>query len=72
MINPATQNNKIKTFLLQDAVKQYEQDLDETEQINIKLIDFELLGSLIKTNEIKTQLFSASAYYMAKNFLSES
>lgn len=71
MINPATQNNKIKTFLLQDAVKQYEQDLDETEDINVKLIDFELLGSLIKTNEIKTQLFTASAYFMAKNFLSE-
>lgn len=71
MINPATQNNKIKTYLILDAFKQYEQDLDETEEINIRLIDFELFSSLLKRNEIKTQLFTASAYYMAKNFLIE-
>ena len=71
MINPATQNNKIKTYLLLEAYKEFEQDLDETEEINITMIDFEMLGSLIKTNEIKTQLFTASAYYMARNSLSE-
>ncbi|MEK3980459.1 NUDIX hydrolase [Psychrobacillus sp. FSL K6-2836] len=71
MINPATQNNKIKTYLIVDAFKQYEQDLDETEEINIRLIDFELFSSLLKRNEIKTQLFTASAYYMARNFLIE-
>ena len=71
MINPTTQNNKIRTYLLLDAYKQYEQDLDETEEINIKVMDFELLGSLIKTNDIKTQLFTAHAYNMTKIFLSE-
>ena len=71
MINPATQNNKIRTFLLLDAYKQFEQDLDETEEINVRLVDFELLGSLIKKNELKIQLFTAHAYYMAKIFLSE-
>jgi len=71
MINPATQNNKIRTYLLVDAYKQFEQDLDETEEINVQLVDFELFGSLIKTNKIKTQLFTASAYLMAKIFLSE-
>lgn len=71
MVNPATQNNKIKTYLLIDAFKEYEQDLDETEEINVKLIDFESFGSLLKTNEIKTQLFTANAYFMAKVFRSE-
>ncbi|WP_093062868.1 NUDIX hydrolase [Psychrobacillus sp. OK028] len=71
MINPATQNNKIRTYLLLDAFKQGEQNLDATEEINVQLMDFELLGSLIKTNEIKTQLFTAHAYYMAKIFLSK-
>lgn len=71
MINPATQNNKIKTYLLLDAFQQFQQDLDQTEEINIQLMDFELLGSLINTNEIKTQLFTAHAYYMAKIFLSK-
>lgn len=71
MINPATQNNKIKTYLLLDAFKESEQNLDETEEINIRLIDFELLETLIKSNEIKTQLFTANAYYMARIFLSE-
>ncbi|QUG42778.1 NUDIX hydrolase [Psychrobacillus sp. INOP01] len=71
MINPATQNNNIKTYLILDAFKQYEQDLDETEEINIRLIDFELFSSMLKRNDIKTQLFTASAYYMARNFLVE-
>lgn len=71
MINPATQNNNIKTYLILDAFKQYEQDLDETEEINIRLIDFELFSSMLKRNEIKTQLFTASAYFQAKLFLSE-
>lgn len=71
MVNPATQTNQIKTYLLLDAYKQSKQDLDETEEICVKVIDFELLGALIKSNEINTQLFTASAYYMAKIFLAE-
>ncbi|MFJ7827735.1 NUDIX hydrolase [Psychrobacillus sp. NPDC096623] len=71
MINPATQNNKIRTYLLLDAFKQFEQNLDETEEISVKLINFDSLGSLIKTNKIKTQLFTANAYFQAKIFFSE-
>lgn len=71
MVNPATQNNKVITFLIQDAYKQYEQDLDEFEDINVSLFEFDELGYLIKTNQIKTQLFTANAYAMAKLFLSE-
>ncbi|RLQ89908.1 NUDIX hydrolase [Planomicrobium sp. Y74] len=71
MVNPATQNNKIKTFLLTNAYKSVEQHLDETEEIDVKLIDFEKFGRLIRDHEIQTQLFTASAYYMAKAALSE-
>ncbi|WP_372869612.1 NUDIX hydrolase [Planomicrobium okeanokoites] len=71
MVNPATQNNKIKTFLLTDAYKSVEQHLDETEEIEVKLIEFEKFGDLIRNQEIQTQLFTASAYYMAKAMLTE-
>ncbi|SDQ82579.1 NUDIX hydrolase [Virgibacillus salinus] len=69
MVNPATQNNKVKTYLIMDAVREFNQDLDDTEEIIIRLIDFEEMGHLIKTNLIKTQLFTANAYFMAKLFL---
>lgn len=71
MVNPATQNNKIKTFLIMDAFESSEQQLDDTEEIDVKLIDFDELGCLIRNREIQTQLFTASAYYMAKAMLSE-
>lgn len=71
MVNPATQNNKVITFLMLDAFKEFEQDLDDTEEINIKLIDFEDMGNLIRTKQINTQLFTAHAYLMAKVFLTE-
>ena len=71
MVNPAIQNNKVKTYLILDAYKAYEQDLDDTEEINITLVDFESMGHLLKSGEIKTQLFTANAYYMAKVFFSE-
>jgi ADP-ribose pyrophosphatase len=69
MVNPATQTNKVKTYLITDAFKVFEQDLDEYEEIKIKLIDFKDFGGLLKFNQIKTQLFTITAYYMAKDFL---
>lgn len=71
MVNPATQNNNVKTYLMMDAFKKFEQDLDDTEEINVKLVDFEEVGNLIRTNQINTQLFTANAYFMAKVFLTE-
>ncbi|WP_025784474.1 NUDIX hydrolase [Sporosarcina sp. D27] len=71
MVNPATQNNKVKTILILEAFKAYEQDLDDTEEIKITLFDFNEFGNHILTNKIKTQLFTASAYFMAKNFILE-
>lgn len=70
MVNPATQNNKVKTFLIRNAYQAFEQELDETEEIDIKLIDFDTMGDLIKLNQINTQLFTVNAYYMAKDYLS--
>ncbi|UOE95864.1 NUDIX hydrolase [Alkalihalobacillus sp. LMS39] len=71
MVNPATQTNKIRTYLIVDAFKSFEQDLDDTEEIKISLYDFHHFGKQITTGEIKTQLFTVSAYYLAKNYIAE-
>ncbi|OUZ40205.1 ADP-ribose pyrophosphatase [Solibacillus kalamii] len=71
MVNPATQTNKVITFLLLDAFKQFEQDLDDTEELTINLIDFNEMDRLIKSKQINTQLFTAHAYMMAKMYLME-
>ena len=71
MVNPATQTNKVVTFLILDAFKEYEQELDETEEIEVKLIPFDLIEEMIQEQKI-TQLFSVSAYYMAKDILNNS
>lgn len=71
MVNPATQNNKVITYLLLEAYQEYEQNLDETEDINVLLIDFDEMGTFLRNNQIRTQLFTANAYFMAKDYLSE-
>lgn len=72
MINPGTQNNRIRSYLVLDAFKAYEQALDDTEDIAIKLVDFEILDELIHKAKITTQLFTVSAYYLAKSYLTKS
>ncbi|MEK4486065.1 NUDIX hydrolase [Psychrobacillus sp. FSL H8-0484] len=67
-VNPATQTNKVITFLLLDAYKAFEQELDPTEFIDIHLVDFNDLEPMIAKGEIN-QLFTVSAYYMSKSFL---
>ncbi|MFV2046091.1 NUDIX hydrolase [Metabacillus sp. YM-086] len=71
MVNPATQNNMVKTYLIQDAFKRHDQDLDDTEDIKVKLYEFDRFGDYILTNKIKTQLFTVNAYLLAKNFILE-
>lgn len=71
MVNPATQNNKVITFLFLDAFKKFEQDLDDTEELTINLFDFNDMDRLIKSKQINTQLFTAHAYTMAKMYLIE-
>ncbi|KGX90804.1 NUDIX hydrolase [Pontibacillus marinus] len=69
MVNPATQTNKVRTYLIQDAYKEFEQDLDENEEIRVELIDFGEMGNILQNNQIKTQLFTANGYYMARAYL---
>ncbi|WP_232824187.1 NUDIX hydrolase [Paraliobacillus zengyii] len=71
MVNPATQTNKVITYLIVDAYKEFEQELDNTEDIETFLIDFNEMGDLLRKNQIKSQLFTANAYFMAKDFLIE-
>ncbi|GKV55834.1 ADP-ribose pyrophosphatase [Sporosarcina sp. NCCP-2222] len=71
MVNPATQTNKVITFLIVDAEKKFEQELDETERITVKRYPFDVMEQMISEKRI-TQLFSVSAYYLAKNHLTAS
>ncbi|WP_096187771.1 NUDIX hydrolase [Evansella halocellulosilytica] len=67
-VNPATQTNKVITFLVKDAYKAFEQDLDPTEFINIHIIDWNDMEEMIAAGKIN-QLFSVSAFFLAKAIL---
>ncbi|WP_412974808.1 NUDIX hydrolase [Ornithinibacillus sp. 179-J 7C1 HS] len=67
-VNPATQTNKVITYLFLDAYQAFEQDLDPMEIVDVHLFDIEEMEKMLTTGEIN-QLFTASAYYMAKSFL---
>jgi len=69
-INPATQNNKIISYLIFDAYQAFEQELDPTEFIDFKLEDVNNIYSKIKNGEIN-QLFTVSAFYLAMPYLSK-
>lgn len=72
MVNPAVQTNKIRTYLLLDAFQVQNQQLDATEEIDVVLKGFDSFEEQIRSGTFKTQLFTASAYYMAKAFLAQS
>ncbi|MEK4521885.1 NUDIX hydrolase [Psychrobacillus sp. FSL W7-1493] len=69
-VNPATQTNKVYTYLILDAFQISDQHLDPTEFVDVHIFDFKEMHSLIKNGEIQ-QLFTANAYYMALDFLKE-
>ncbi|HEY4601317.1 MAG TPA: NUDIX hydrolase [Cerasibacillus sp.] len=66
-VNPATQTNKVRTYLIRNAYQAFEQELDPIEFIDIKIMDIDTLGELIDRGEV-TQFFTVSAYYMLENF----
>lgn len=68
-VNPALQNNKVKTFLLLDAEQGSEQELNNTEDIRVTHIDFEEFGTKSREGIIQTQLFSMHAYLLARDYL---
>ncbi|MBH0160592.1 NUDIX hydrolase [Fictibacillus sp. 26RED30] len=70
MVNPATQTNKVITFLILDAFQSSSQNLDKNEDLTLKLIPFHEMEGLIEEKKI-TQLFTISAYFLAKNYLSK-
>lgn len=65
-VNPATQTNKVITFLIVDAFEAFDQELDPTEFIDVHLVDLHDMEAMIATGEIN-QLFTVSAYYMSKS-----
>jgi ADP-ribose pyrophosphatase len=68
-VNPATQTNKVICYLITQAELVTKQDLDNTEVIDVHLVDFESMSNMIKTCEIN-HLFTVSAYYLSKDYLS--
>ncbi|MET3195248.1 NUDIX hydrolase [Gottfriedia sp. OAE603] len=69
-INPATQNNKVISYLIESAYQAFEQELDPTEFIEFKLVNVDDIYSKIKSGEIN-QLFTVSAFYLAMPHLSK-
>ncbi len=68
MVNPATQTNKVITFLMTDAKRTHEQALDEKEVLEVRRFPFVDIGEMIRNKEI-TQLFTITAYHLAKEFI---
>lgn len=64
-VNPATQTNRVITFLIVEAYKAFDQELDPTEFIDVHLVDLNEMETMIASGKIN-QLFTASAYYMCK------
>ncbi|WP_181350865.1 NUDIX hydrolase [Thalassobacillus sp. CUG 92003] len=67
-VNPATQTNKVISYLIVDAYHNYEQELDPTEFIDVHLVDLDEVEGMIAQQDIQ-QFFTVSAFYMAKAFL---
>jgi len=67
-VNPATQNNKVYSFLITEAELVAEQELDDTEIIDVHTFDLGTMSHLIKTNEMN-HLFTVNAFNLSKEFL---
>lgn len=63
-VNPAIQNNRIISYLLTDAVKVADQDLDDTELVEVYAYELEAIKKMIENKEI-TQMFSVFALQLA-------
>lgn len=67
-VNPATQTNKVISYLITEAELLTKQDLDDTEAIDVHLINLKTMNNMIKSGEIN-QLFTVCAYYLSKDKL---
>jgi ADP-ribose pyrophosphatase len=68
-VNPAIQTNKVISFLIIEAELITKQNLDDTEVIDVHLVDLKTMNYLIKSGEIN-HLFTVSAYYLSKELIS--
>lgn len=66
--NPALANNKVKTYILLDIYKKFDQHTDDTEEIEYMLFSFDKINEMIKLGQIN-QMFTVTAYCLAKNYL---
>jgi 8-oxo-dGTP pyrophosphatase MutT (NUDIX family) len=66
--NPATHTNKTCSFLALDVEKVGEQDLEETEDIEVQLMSWEAFISLVKAGGIP-QALHVSAVFFAMDYL---
>ena len=62
--NPAFQNNFVHPFLMKGVTRMGDQNLDETEEIEVILIPKKEIPSLIESGEI-SQLFTIASLYLA-------
>lgn len=67
-VNPATQNNRVISYLIVEAYQAFAQNLDPAEEIELELMPFNKVEHAIQNREIN-QLFTANAFYMAKSYL---
>lgn len=70
MVNPATQTNKVISYLIEDAYQRHEQALDTTEHehVTVKTVPLHDIEPMIEKGEIN-QFFTVSVYYMVKHLL---
>lgn len=69
--NPATNNNRVKSYLLLDAIPKDVQHLDPNEDLEVRVMPLEEYGRLIHSGSAP-QMFSAFVYYLARHYLSAS
>ncbi|WP_440897911.1 NUDIX hydrolase [Amphibacillus sp. Q70] len=70
-VNPALQNNKVISYLMLNAKAVSEQNLDETEQIEVFKYSLNEIKEMIKTKEI-SQMFSIQAILLAEKYIESS
>ncbi len=58
--NPALQNNRTHSFLAQNCKKTHDLDLDEYEQLEVKLLKVEEVVSLLRSGELDHSIMMAS------------
>jgi 8-oxo-dGTP pyrophosphatase MutT (NUDIX family) len=66
--NPATNNNRVHSYLMTDVRKSSDRHLDATEEINVDLVPLDSIGAMISQGTIN-QLFSVACLHMATQYL---